>query len=335
MFENETARWWRDAGEGGRGLPAGLSKAEEGQLSNQRSATSTLRRAPAALMFIAAALAVSILLAACGGGDSNGNGDEPDPTNGGGGDQVGTEEFGMTDEELVTSIEAVESKIAECMDAAGFEYIPIDPVTFRQAMDSLTAVPGLTDEEFVEQYGFGLTTLPPTQAFRAGPDNQAIFESLSDADKVAYEQTLWGEDKKATFVVMLENEDFESAGGCTETAVHEVFTEEQLDPNFENPFDQLVAEDPRMVSALEAWSDCMSEAGYDYENEEDVEDEFTERLETLTEGADPATLEGSAKDDLTELQAEERETALAAFDCDEEHVEDIERQVEEDVSGRS
>jgi hypothetical protein len=289
------------------------------------------------------ALLASLTLAACGGdsnGDSNGdNGNgsaqTQDATPGGNdNEQVGTEEFGMTDEELVTAISEVESSIATCMDAAGFEYIPIDPVTFRDAMDSLTAVPGLTDEEFVEQYGFGLTTLPPTQAFRAGPDNEAIFNSLADGDKVAYEQTLWGEDRGATFVIMLENEDFEPAGGCTGDAIREVFSEEQLNPNFVNPFDQLVANDPRMIDAFDAWSDCMSEAGYDYENEEDIEDELIERLATVTQGADPATLEGAALDDLTALQADERAVALEAFDCFEEHVDEVEVQVESDISGR-
>jgi hypothetical protein len=240
----------------------------------------------------------------------------------------------MTDEELVTAIEDVEALIATCMTDAGFEYIPIDPVTFRDAMDSLTAVPGLTDEEFVEQYGFGLTTLPPTQAFGAGPENDAIFNDLTPADQVAYQRTLLGDDVSATFVSMLENEDFEAAGGCTGDAIEATFSEEQLNPNFTNPFDVQVAQDPRMVTALQNWSDCMSEAGYDYESEEDVEDELFDRLDTITGGADPASLEGSAKDDLAELQAEERAIALEAFSCTEEHVAEVERQVESDISGR-
>jgi hypothetical protein len=292
------------------------------------------------LAIVLVALA-SLVLAACGGGDSdnasdeNGSGDTQDASPNQNGDAVGTEEFGMTDEELVTAIEEVEASIATCMNAAGFEYIPIDPVTFRDAMDSLTAVPGLTDEEFVDQYGFGLTTLPPTQAFGAGPENQAIVDALSPADQVAYMRTLLGDDNDATFVIMLENEDFQPAGGCTLAAIEEVFSEEQLNPNFTNPFDQLVAQDPRMIDAFAAWSDCMSEAGYDYENEEDIEEELLERLDSVSGGADPATLEGAAKDELAALQAEERAVALEAFDCFEEHVDEVELRVERDVSGRN
>jgi hypothetical protein len=46
----------------------------------------------------------------------------------------GTEEFGLTKEGLVKSIEAVESLIAECMSDAGFEYIAVDYNTVRRGM---------------------------------------------------------------------------------------------------------------------------------------------------------------------------------------------------------
>lgn len=277
------------------------------------------------------------LLTACGGnsdGASDSNSDETQQaTSEAGDEQVGTEEFGLTDEELVTAIEDVESSIATCMQGAGFEYVPIDPVTFRRAMDSLTSVPGLSDEEFVAQYGYGITTLPPTQEFGAGEENKVIFDALPEADKVAYQRTLWGDNTGATFVIMLENEDFESAGGCTQAAIEEVFAEEQLNPNFTNPFDELVTQDPRMVAALQDWSDCMSEAGFDYESPEDAEEELIERLDAITGGADPATLTGSDQEALIELQGEERAIALADFECL-EPLEEVEVQVERDISGR-
>jgi hypothetical protein len=278
------------------------------------------------------------LLTACGG-NSDGAGDSnPDETqqatSEAGDEQVGTEEFGMTDEELVTAIEEVESSIATCMQDAGFEYVPIDPVTFRRAMDELTSVPGLSDEEFVAQYGYGLTTLPPTQAFGAGEENAAIVADLPDADKVAYQRTLWGDNTEATFVIMLENEDFSQMDGCTKTAIEEVFTEEQLSPNFTNPFDAQVAQDPRMVAALAEWSDCMSEAGFDYESPEDAEGELIDRFDALTGGADPATLTGSDQEALAELQGEEKAIATKDLECTEEHLEEVEIQVERDISGR-
>jgi hypothetical protein len=276
-----------------------------------------------------------LIVAACGGGsDENSNGETQAPANGNG-EQVGKEEFGMTEEELVQAIEDTEAAIAACMSGEGFEYVPIDPVTFRDAMGSLTAVPGLNDEEFVAQYGYGFSTLPPTQQFRAGDENQVIYEDLPAADQVAYDRALWGDNTKATFVYMLENEDFEGAGGCTKTAIDQVFTEEQRNPNFNNPFDVLVEQDPRYIDAVAAWSDCMGEAGYDYESPEDAEDEILDRYDELTRGQDPSTLTGSDAEALTQLQAEERAIAAADFPCQEEHLRPVEEQVERDLSGRN
>ena len=275
-----------------------------------------------------------ILLSACGSGTSSDSG-QSQQTNAGGNQQVGVEEFGMTDEALVKSIERAESLIASCMTDAGFDYVPIDPVTFRGAMDALTSAPGLTDAEFVAQYGYGITTLPPTQAFGAGEENTRIYEQLSPADQVAYKRTLWGDNVEATFVIMLENEDFSGAGGCTKNAIDQVFTEEQRNANYVNPFDAQVQQDPRMVDALENWAGCMRDAGYDYENPDDAEREITDRFNALTKGADPRTLTGSDKANLTQLQGEERAIAQADNECFEQHVTDVERQVERDISGRN
>jgi hypothetical protein len=274
-----------------------------------------------------------ILLAACGGGASSDSGQTQSKSSSS--QQVGVEEFGMTDEALVKSIERAESLIASCMADAGFEYVPIDPVTFRGAMDALTSAPGLTDAEFVAQYGYGLTTLPPTRAFTAGEENARIYDQLPAADQIAYKRTLWGDNVEATFVVMLENEDFSGAGGCTKTAIDQVFTQEQRNANYVNPFDAQVQQDPRMVDALEKWSGCMRDAGYDYENPDDAEREITDRFNTLTKGADPRTLTGSDKAVLTQLQGEERAVAQADSDCFEQFVTDVERQVERDISGRN
>jgi len=277
------------------------------------------------------AIVVGATLMACGGGDSNGGQDSPQTTGSG---QVGTEEFGMNDEQLVTAIEEVEAAIASCMADAGFDYSPIDPVTFRDAMDSLTQPAGLSDEDFVAEYGYGISTAPPTQEFGAGPENEAKLNDLSAADQVAYTRTLLGDDTGATFVFALENEDLSGIGGCTQTAVESVLTPEQLDPTFQNPFDVLVAQDPRYIAALEEWSGCMSDAGYDVESPDEAEEEIADRLETIAGGEDPATLTGSDADALAGLQADERAVAAADSDCQEEFLLDVEEQVESDISGR-
>lgn len=283
-----------------------------------------------------ALVATVAFIAACGGGsNSNSNGgttsDSPQATGSG---QVGTEEFGMNDEQLVTAIEQVEAGIASCMASAGFEYVPIDAVTFREAMDSLTEPAGLSSEEFVAQYGYGISTSPPTEDFGAGPENAAILRDLSPADQTAYMRTLLGDDTEATFVIALENEDMSTIGGCTKTAVESVLTAEQLNPTFQNPFDVLVAQDPRVISAMEDWSGCMSDAGYDFGTLDDAEEEIADRLDTLTNGEDPATLTGSDADALAQLQEDERAIAAVDSDCQDQFLIEVEQQVERDISGQ-
>jgi hypothetical protein len=279
----------------------------------------------------------ALIVAACGGG-SDENGAEPtqQPTSGGNSNQeVGKEEFGMTEEQLVTAIEDTEAAIADCMDVEGFEYIPIDPVSFRNLMASLASVPGLSDEEFVAQYGYGFTTQPPKETFQFGDENKAVFDSLSDSDKVSYLRALLGDNTQATFVYMLENEDFEGAGGCTKEAIDQVFTAEQRNPNFQNPFDVLVAQDPRVIDATKNWSECMSEEGFDFESPEEAEDQIIARFDALIQGRDPATLEGSEKEELEQLQGEEKAIAAADLVCQEEFLVPVEEQVERDISGRN
>lgn len=274
------------------------------------------------------------LMIACGGGSSGDGGQASGSPQSTVSEQVGTEEFGLNDEQLVTAIEQVEAGIASCMADAGFEYIPIDPVTFREAMDTLGGSGGLSNKEYIAQHGYGFSTRPPAEDFRAGPDNESIRNDLSEADQVAYTHTLLGDFTESTFVFTLENEDFSNIGGCTKTAVESVFTPEQLNPTFKNPFDVLVAQDPREIAALEDWSTCMKDKGYDFATPDDAEKEIRDRLDTLTGGKDPSTLTGIDADALAQLQADERAIAAEDDDCQDRFLRDVERQVERDISGQ-
>jgi hypothetical protein len=121
----------------------------------------------------------------------------------------GTEEFGLSKEGLVKSIEAVESVIAECMNDAGFEYIAADYKTVRKGMVADKSLPGLSERQYFNKHGFGISTLytglPPQLAEAATPakiglgeQNVEIFKNLSPADQVAYNHTLFGENADAT-----------------------------------------------------------------------------------------------------------------------------------------
>lgn len=250
----------------------------------------------------------------------------------------GTEEFGLTEAELVESVEAVEQLIATCMSEAGFEYFPVDYATVRQAMDADKAVGGLTTEEYAAAYGYGISTQPPGGAnspavIGLGEQNMQIFNSLSQPDQNAYNYTLFGENTDATFAVSLEAEDFSETGGCTRTAIEQVFSPEELGAAYYNPSDALIEQDPRVIAAISAWSNCMREAGFDYDNPEEIESDLEDRLDAILGGADPETLSPAAQADLTELQGEEQATAVADLECELKFIEPAVRQVETELYG--
>ncbi len=258
----------------------------------------------------------------------------------------GTEEFGKSKEELVAAVEAVETGIASCMNDAGFEYVPVDYVTVREAMQADKVIAGLGEEAYAAEFGYGISTAtsaPGNAPQRAGDSsiiqlglgqqNIAIFNGLSEADQVAYNRSLLGENLDATFVQTLESEDFSQTGGCTRQAVEAVFSSEELNASYINPKDVLMAQDPRMVAAVADWSGCMRDAGFDYNNPEEIEPDLREQLKTITGGAAPDTMTGSDKDALVELQGAEKAIAVASITCGEEHIEPAVKEIETELYG--
>lgn len=269
----------------------------------------------------------ALALAGCGGSNSGGGASAPP--------QYGSEEFGLTLEQLTVKVEQAEAAIGECMTAGGFAYVPLDFVSVKQAMDSDQSKPGLSDEQYIAQYGFGVTTQfdKPIVTFGAGPQNQATLAALAPADQVAYRRALWGEAPDRTLVRALEEEDFSSTGGCTKTAAAKAFTVAELSGSYVNPADKLLESDKRMVGALSAWSDCMREAGFDYEHPDAAIADLQDRLAALTKGQELTTLAGPAKAALAELQGEELAIAAADKACFEDNVEEVEAQIESEIYG--
>jgi hypothetical protein len=271
---------------------------------------------------------------ACGdsGSGSAGTGGSTDAS---GTARFGPEEFGLTLDELAARIEQVEGLIGQCMTAAGFEYVPVDFERVKAGMDADKTAPGLSDEEFVAQYGYGITTQldKPGREIGLGEQNVAIYEALSPAEQAAYDHTLFGEDRDATFALSVEAEDFAATGGCTRQAVEQSFSPDELDANYLNPGDAVLEQDPRVVAALADWSDCVAADGFTYAHPDDVETDLKQRLDALTAGADPATLTGPAADALAELQGEELAVAAAATTCEEDVVEPVVEEVETELYG--
>ncbi|MCI0549630.1 MAG: hypothetical protein L0287_01610 [Anaerolineae bacterium] len=277
---------------------------------------------------------IVILLAACGGNSrSSGTGQGAIP---------GKEEFGMTKDELVTNIEAVEAIISQCMREAGFEYIAADYNTVRRGMVADKSLPEMGERQFIEQYGYGISTLYTGLApqisdvstpakIGLGDQNVRIFQSLSSADQVAYSHTLFGEHPDATFAVALETEDFSRTGGCTRSAIEQVFSAEQFSVTYLNPFDALVEQDPRMIAANAEFADCLRAAGFDYNFERKIEPDLRKRLDTITGGLPFESLSSEARAALIELQGYERALASVAVGCEQRFLDPVANQVEREL----
>ena len=261
---------------------------------------------------------------------------------------LGTEEFGLSPRELVQAIEKTEELIARCMRDQGFQYIAADYNTVRAGMSADKHLPGLSEEEFVRRYGFGVSTfytgLAPqlTSGYSParvglGERNIEIFRALAPADQVAYNHALLGEDVNATFAVAIEVEDLSRTGGCTRTAVSQVFKADQLKPTHYNPQDALINKDPRMKAALGYWGREMRKAGFDmYNHPDEIERDLRNRLNALTEGGRLLVnkMSPDQKNALRKLQDFERAVAAKSFKMQEDVLAPVEDRIQKELFSR-
>ncbi len=297
------------------------------------------RRARSAVAAIGLA---ALSLAACGGDDptreaATGSTLAGEPATG---SALGNEEFGLSTEELATRIEQIEAAIAPCMNEAGFDYVPVDFQTVYDAMSSSGSLPGVSDEDYVAQYGFGITTtfgLPdPTTVNGRGEQNAAIRDALAPADQVAYDRSLFGGDASVSLARALEDEDFSATGGCVRQSAEQHFTDDELNGSYENPTDLLINTDPRMVAATGDWSACVADQGYDYPSIDELEGDLADQLAAIVgTTTDPAALTADATAALADLQGFERAVAQIAEDCADETTNGVEETIEEELFGNT
>lgn len=260
---------------------------------------------------------------------------------------VGTEEFGLSPRELVEAIEKSEDLISRCMREQGFQYVAADYNTVRAGMSADKRLPGLSEAEFIERYGFGVSTLytglPPQLSkdysparIGLGERNVEIFRALSPADQAAYNRALLGDDLTATLAVALEIEDLSRTGGCTRKAVEQVFKPDHLKASHYNPQDALINKDPRMKAALAFWRREMKKAGFDYNHPDDVEPDLRSRLDALTDNGKLLVekMSPEQKTALRKLQDFERVVSVKSFKLQEEVLDPVEERIQQELFAR-
>ena len=161
------------------------------------------------------------------------------------------------------------------MREQGFQYVAVDYNTVRNGMVADKTMPGVSEEEFISKFGFGVATMytgePPQladglQPGQGGPGGteRAVFKTLSPADQVAYNRALFGENTDATFAVALETENFRRTGGCTRKAVGAGVQAGAAEATYYNPQDALINKDPRMKASAAKFAAEMRKAGFNY-----------------------------------------------------------------------
>jgi hypothetical protein len=260
---------------------------------------------------------------------------------------LGTEEFGLSQRELVQSIERTEELISKCMREQGFQYVAADHNTVRAGMAADKNIPGVSEEDFVRRYGFGVSTFytgePPQLSAGYSPAkvglgerNVQYFKSLSPADQSAYNFALLGGANGVTFAVALETENLSVTGGCTRKAAEQVFKPDQLKTSYYNPQDALINKHPKMKSALGFYAREMRKAGFDYSHPDFIEPDLRARLAALTNGGTllvekmtPAQLAA-----LKQIQDYERAVAAMSYKLSEEVLKPVEERIQEELFAR-
>jgi hypothetical protein len=243
-------------------------------------------------------------------------------------DQLGFSESGVVERQT-----RVEGVIRDCMQAQGFEYIPVDPLAQRAA---LTGKARMTDEEFLEQFGYGISTLFGRGGTESDP-NERIRKGLGAADRAAYDRTLWGENPGLTFSEAIDSDAATELGGCTRKATEEVFGGAAVLARVQGKFDQLeesITQDQRMVRAVEKWSRCMADQGYRYGEPEEIDTDMIKRFKAIVgagvqPGATAPPARGTSYDRaaLEALQREEVKVANADLACEKGHITPVELEV--------
>jgi hypothetical protein len=272
-------------------------------------------------LFLALVVATVGLVAGCGG-DENKN-EEPQELE----EQLGFSRLGIMERQT-----QVEGKIRDCMKAQGFDYVPVDPFAQQQA---LTGKARQSEEDFIKDFGYGVSTLFGRGSQQADP-NDRIRNSLSSADRAAYDRALFGENPGVTFAEAVDSGDFSELGGCTKQATYEVFGGGAVLNELVGKLDELderIAQDQRMIKAQEKWSECMAEKGFRYEEPDEIDEDLTERFRAIVGvGVRPGATKpepGTSYDRaaLTNLQREEVKIANDDLACEKREITPVERVV--------
>ena len=255
---------------------------------------------------------------------------------------------GGFDEAIAEYTRQVEEVIVVCMAEQGFEFAVSGAAQQNEVQQRQNE---LTLREWTLEYGFGISTSFDSIAQdQTSNPNAAILFSLGENEREIWIETLSG----STELGAATGGGFGSRPleeqGCIGRALIETGGQDAIEglSDFGDIYGEgeaAIYDRRDMIDAVDAWTRCMSEAGYpNYSDLDDPEGEISDRLEVVTapmsaaidnltpeegqalvsgESFDIASLPDLDVDALRELQAEEKAVALADLDCYEAEVQAI------------
>jgi hypothetical protein len=224
-------------------------------------------------------------------------------------------------------LRAIEQQIATCMQAQGFEYIPVEPNNERRnRKEAMLAMP---PGDFAAQYGYGITTMDFQDSSAANP-NDAIVDAMTVPERSAYFLALYG----SLITIDANGRPVKGKAGpapppgaesCAEKAEVAVFgaqPEADTTPSQDafmalqdsiNAVSDSVHSDPRMTTAMTAWTDCMEAKGHPgYASFDAGQDEVRTRADEVIGDKAISEVDPAA---LSELRAFEISVATDEYQC--------------------
>ncbi|MFV0306659.1 MAG: hypothetical protein ACK5OX_02820 [Desertimonas sp.] len=230
----------------------------------------------------------------------------------------------------------VEELTAECMRAEGWEYEPVDWSAMAGSMNDAEDIElQMNDPQaYGERYGYGVMRNyelyeaawleDPETAMEAEDDtfvdpNQEFVESLSEAEREQYYESLYGEMSISSEDSVFEDSEIAEPDpedmGCSGQAQNEVYGGGAgIDPDVQGRIEEYfetIGDDPRLADARADWLECMGDGvegytGWDGGPVDDPEDMWsvfeTKKNEALG-------LEMRAFEDESEIADEEYYTS--------------------------
>ncbi len=232
----------------------------------------------------------------------------------------------LSPEELSNSIQdeqrVREEYIAECMRLDGFDYTPwLVQASMPPSPESF----GLSDLEFAEKFGFGISTVLAIEPAYVPNPNDEIYANLDPKAQELYDLALYGPAGSEEYAVTEISGSTRGADNCQQYAYDQFMPDELPSAEVMQTYHELLHDineqtlaDPRVAAANNESIRCLREAGFDLDDEESVLGLFVRNTMELydVEDANLETMQGSTSPDtILAIQAFERSLAITEFDC--------------------